>query len=176
MSTMKPQAPTIDVRLVVAAACLVAAIFIVDLYLPLGVAVPMAYVVPVLLSLWLADRRFTIVAAAVGTLLTVAGIFNSPKGGVLWIALVNRGLAITVIWTTAALVLLHKQAQEDIKTLRGWLAMCASCKKIRDDEGFWQGLEHYVEEHSQVLFTHSLCPACTQKWYPELYPQLVERH
>ena len=165
-----------DTGLVAAAIALTAVVFVGDLYLPLGVAVPMVYVGPILISLWLPHRLFTIGAAAAGTLLTLIGFFISPAGGVAWMVLANRSLAVAVMWMTAGLVLLHKQAKEDIKTLRGWIAMCASCKKIRDDQGFWQGLEQYVEEHSQVLFTHSLCPSCTRKWYPELYPELVERH
>ena len=56
----------------------------------------------------------------------------------------------------------------DIKTLRGLLPICASCKKIRDDSGYWQHLEHYVSEHSEAQFSHSLCPECIAKLYPEL--------
>lgn len=173
---MKPPQDTIDGRVVAVAVVLATAIFATDLVLPLGVAVPMAYVGPVLMSLWVPSRLFTFGAAGVGTLLTLVGFFTSDPGGPHWMILANRGLAVAVIWMTAVMVLVHKQARQEIKTLRGWLAVCASCKKIRDDQGFWQGLEHYIEEHSDVLFTHSLCPSCTEKWYPELFPQLVERH
>lgn len=77
--------------------------------------------------------------------------------------ILNRLLAVLIIWVTALLILRHKQAREAIKTLREMVPVCASCKKIRDDKGFWNGLEKYVEEHSEVLFTYSLCPACEQK-------------
>jgi len=151
--------------------------FGVDLTLPLGVAVPMAYVGPVLLTLWLSRHSDTLAAAAVSTVLTVCGALASPpEDAVLWIGVVNRSLAVAIVWTTAALVLLHKRAAEDINMLRRWLPVCASCKKIRDDQGFWKGLEEFVEQHSDVLFTHSLCPVCTDKWYPELHPELFERH
>jgi hypothetical protein len=176
METMKAPTQTVDVRLIAGSVVLAAVIFTADLLLPLGVAVPMAYVGPVLMSLWVHQLRFTVLAASVGTILTIIGYFGSPSAGPLWIVLTNRSLAILMIWMTAVIVLLYKRTQEEIKTLRGWLAICASCKKIRDDQGFWNGLEIYVEEHSEVLFTHSLCPSCTQKWYPELYPELVERH
>jgi len=151
-------------------------IFAVDLTLPLGIALPLAYVGPVLVTLWLARHSDTLVAAAVSTVFTVVGALASPEGGVLWIGAVNRSLAVAIVWTTAALVLLHKRAAEDINMLRHWLPVCASCKKIRDDQGFWQGLEEFVEQHSDVLITHSLCPACMEKWYPELHPELIERH
>lgn len=176
MHMMKSPSRMTDIRLVAVAVGLAALIFAADLYLPQGIAVPMVYVGPILISLWLPHRLFTLGAAAIATLLTLVGFLASTPGASIWMVVMNRSLAVAVIWMTAVLVLLHSQAREDIKTLRGWIAMCASCKKIRDDQGFWKGLERYVEEHSQVLFTHSLCPSCTQKWYPELYPQLVERH
>jgi hypothetical protein len=43
--------------------------------------------------------------------------------------------------------------------------ICSSCKKIRDDEGFWQQVESYVEQHTQASFTHSMCPDCLKEHY-----------
>jgi hypothetical protein len=60
-----------------------------------------------------------------------------------------------------------EKAQKEIKALRGILPICASCKKIRDDEGYWQQVELYIGEHSEALFTHSLCPDCLPKYFPE---------
>jgi PAS domain S-box-containing protein len=56
-----------------------------------------------------------------------------------------------------------------VKTLRGLLPICAHCKKIRDDEGYWNQLEAYIQEHSEVEFTHGICPECTKKLYPTLF-------
>jgi uncharacterized PurR-regulated membrane protein YhhQ (DUF165 family) len=56
----------------------------------------------------------------------------------------------------------------EVKTLRGFLPICANCKKIRDDEGYWQQIEQYVEEHSEAVFSHGLCPDCADLLYPEL--------
>ncbi len=61
-----------------------------------------------------------------------------------------------------------RQTIEQIKTLSGLLPMCASCKKIRDDDGYWQRLEVYFQTHTDVQFTHGLCPACARELYPEL--------
>jgi hypothetical protein len=58
-----------------------------------------------------------------------------------------------------------KIAMLNIKTLSGLLPICASCKKIRDDNGYWRQIEKYVTEHSQVAFSHGLCPACSDKIY-----------
>lgn len=59
-------------------------------------------------------------------------------------------------------------AVSQIRTLRGLLPICASCKRIRDDSGYWQQIESYVRDHSEAEFSHSICPACIDKLYPEL--------
>ncbi len=58
----------------------------------------------------------------------------------------------------------------DIKTLRGLLPICASCKKIRDDKGSWSGLERYITDHTDAQFSHDICPDCMRKLYPDLAP------
>lgn len=62
-----------------------------------------------------------------------------------------------------------KAAMANIKTLKGLLPICASCKKIRNDQGYWQKVEVYIEDHSEVAFSHSVCPECARKPYPECY-------
>ena len=54
-----------------------------------------------------------------------------------------------------------------VKTLAGLLPICASCKKIRDDNGYWQQVETYIQQHSEADFTHGICPECAQRLYPE---------
>jgi len=66
---------------------------------------------------------------------------------------------------------LIQQLQEslsEIKTLTGLLPMCAHCKKIRDDKGYWEKVEVYIEDHSEAEFSHGICPDCIKKLYPEL--------
>lgn len=58
------------------------------------------------------------------------------------------------------------QALERITTLQGLLPICASCKKIRDDGGYWHQVEAYVEQHSEAEFSHGLCPECAKSLYP----------
>jgi PAS domain S-box-containing protein len=62
-----------------------------------------------------------------------------------------------------------QEAVANIKTLRGMLPICASCKKIRDDKGYWTQIEAYVSKHSEAEFTHGICPECAKKLYPEYY-------
>ena len=62
----------------------------------------------------------------------------------------------------------RRVAEKEIHTLRGLLPICASCKKIRDDSGYWQQLEVYLGSHSELRFSHGLCPECRKKLYPDL--------
>jgi hypothetical protein len=61
-----------------------------------------------------------------------------------------------------------QNALSEIKTLRGIVPICASCKKIRDDEGYWHQVESYVRDHSEAEFSHSICPDCAKNLYPDL--------
>ncbi len=61
-----------------------------------------------------------------------------------------------------------RRALAEIKTLRGIIPICAGCKKIRDDQGFWQQVEVYVRDHSEAQFSHGLCLDCAKKLYPDL--------
>ena len=61
-----------------------------------------------------------------------------------------------------------------IKVLSGFLPICASCKNIRDDKGYWNQIEVYVRDHSEAEFTHSICPACARKLYPDLKGDVTE--
>jgi hypothetical protein len=65
--------------------------------------------------------------------------------------------------------LLIQSRDSEIKKLRGLLPICSSCKKIRDDHGYWQQIEEYIRQHSGAKFTHGLCPACANKLYPDLF-------
>lgn len=58
-----------------------------------------------------------------------------------------------------------KQALSDVTVLSGLLPICSSCKKVRDDQGYWNQIESYVAEHSQAKFSHGMCPECSDKLY-----------
>lgn len=67
-----------------------------------------------------------------------------------------------------------KEALANIKTLKGLLPICAWCKKIRDDKGYWTKVETYIREHSDALFTHGICPGCLKKVSPETYEEVFK--
>ncbi|MDA8132445.1 MAG: GAF domain-containing protein [Elusimicrobia bacterium] len=58
-----------------------------------------------------------------------------------------------------------EESLKEVRTLQGLIPICAQCKKIRDDKGFWQKVETYLEGHSQARFTHGLCEDCMEKLY-----------
>jgi len=68
-----------------------------------------------------------------------------------------------------------QHALGSIRTLKGMLPICSSCKKIRDDEGYWNQIEAYVSEHSEAEFTHGICPDCLRKLYPDVEQEAGER-
>ena len=68
-----------------------------------------------------------------------------------------------------------EDALSHIRTLQGLLPICMHCHRIRTDEESWQRLESYIEEHSEAAFSHSLCPECLEKYYPEKDPEEENR-
>jgi PAS domain S-box-containing protein len=64
-----------------------------------------------------------------------------------------------------------QQALAEVRTLRGFVPICASCKKIRDDKGYWNEVEKYVSDHTEAKFSHGICPDCMEKVYPEYKKQ-----
>jgi response regulator RpfG family c-di-GMP phosphodiesterase len=61
-----------------------------------------------------------------------------------------------------------QEALAEIKTLKGFIPICASCKKIRDDEGYWNQLEAYISKHTDAVFSHGICPDCAEKFRSEI--------
>ncbi len=66
-----------------------------------------------------------------------------------------------------------EDALEHIKILRGILPICAQCKRIRNDKGYWEQVEHYICQHSEAGFSHGICPDCLRKDYPELADEVL---
>jgi hypothetical protein len=103
----------------------------------------------------LAQDRPYVVAALLVVCVTVFMVIMNTEA--------NRNL-VDRLRTAAAL----EDALANVKTLRGLLPICASCKRIRDDRGYWSQIEVYVRTHSEADFSHSLCPDCARRLYPDL--------
>lgn len=164
-----------ETRLIVLASVIAITIFAIDLAIPLGIALPMSYVALVLIALWSDQKWVTVTFAGGGMLLTVIGFLFSSSGSSS-LGLINRGLAILVIAACAYLILRTQHARQELHTLHRFLSMCASCRRIKDEHGGWSGLEQYIEQRMDLLFSHSMCPLCVEKWYPDLYPELQLRY
>jgi len=68
-----------------------------------------------------------------------------------------------------------QEAMNQVKTLNGLLPICANCKKIRDDQGYWHNVEEYIQKHSEADFTHGICPECMEKYYPDIAAKVKSR-
>ncbi|MDP6688827.1 MAG: PAS domain S-box protein, partial [Alphaproteobacteria bacterium] len=112
-------------KIIIAAAILAALVLAFDLALPLGVAGGVPYVAVVLLGIWLHQRRTVIAFAVLTSMLTVLGYFLSPNGGIEWVVLTNRGLALFAIWSAALLVVLYKRAELDLRQSENLQAIIA---------------------------------------------------
>jgi CheY-like chemotaxis protein len=64
-----------------------------------------------------------------------------------------------------------ERALAEVKVLRGLIPICAGCKKIRNDQGYWQQIEEYIQDHSEAAFSHGLCLPCAKRLYPGVYPE-----
>jgi hypothetical protein len=164
-----------DGKIIIICLFLAVAIFILDSLIPLGVAGGNSYIVVVLISLWAERKKLPVYMAIAGSILITIGFYSSPPGGELWKVLANRALALLAVWVVAILSVQRRtlyeekeKALQDVKVLRGFLPICASCKKIRDDQGYWNQIESYIRDHSEAEFSHGICPDCTKKLYPDL--------
>ncbi|MBT8136369.1 MAG: diguanylate cyclase [Gammaproteobacteria bacterium] len=93
---------------------IMAAVFTLDLLLPLGVAAGVPYVIAVLVSVWAPEWKVTVATAVIATALTILGYFASEPAGIQWMVLVNRGLAIGVIWISAYLLIQRKRTTKEL--------------------------------------------------------------
>ena len=65
------------------------------------------------------------------------------------------------------------EAQVDVKTLSGLLPICAHCKKIRNDSGYWERIDSYISKHSEAQFSHGICSECLENHHPEIHDHLI---
>jgi PAS domain S-box-containing protein len=92
------------------------------------------------------------------------GRFNGTRGS-------NRDITMRKLsdQERERLIIELQEALAQVKTLSGMLPICASCKKIRDDQGYWKQIEAYISEHSEAEFSHGICPDCADKIYGKYY-------
>jgi hypothetical protein len=154
------------------------AVAVVDYVTGDEINVVFLYIVPLAIASWKLSGREAVVAAFVCTTAWLAEIliYNHPFPHPLipyWNALMLLGIFLTVVLTLSSLKKSFAEqrrlidelqsALTNVKMLRGLLPICSWCKRIRDDKGYWQAVETYLEGHSQAAFTHGICPECLRK-------------
>jgi hypothetical protein len=155
--------------------------------LALGLAVALDRLTPLGVADWMAEASIVWLAsvwgsagemravAGVGSAAMLFGLWNSPNPYIpVWIDVVNRVMAIGIIWivvhTASSRLIAQEVARKttaQLKVLQGLLPICACCKAIRTQTGDWRKLESYLSENSEVIFTHTYCPPCAAKLYPK---------
>jgi len=154
---------------------LVGAVTLLDVVTGDEVAVSSLCLLPVSLASWTAGRTAGLLVSAVcaGSLLGV-DLRSGCQYGRAFIPFWNGAIVLSFFVVVALLVSSRRRledAQEarlqkaiaSVKTLRGLIPVCAWCKKIRDDRGYWNEVEAYVAAHSEADFTHGMCPDCAAK-------------
>jgi len=100
----------------------------------------------------------------------VASPLKDKKGNILYV--IEEIQDVTDLLKTMNIAL---DMSAEIKTLKHILPICANCKKIRTDTGYWKNVEEYIEEHSPSMLSHGICPDCSKKLYPDLSRKGKER-
>ncbi len=91
--------------------------------------------------------------------------------GISWARIVD--CKIVENWNNWNMSYLFRQLLSEVKTLRGILPLCSFCKKVRDDKGYWEQVDVYIHKYSEADVSHSVCPECMKKNYPEVYASIL---
>jgi hypothetical protein len=141
------------------------------------------YLLPIGLMFWFihpaAGGIMAILSALVWPVIHLFGWGGYPETDIpFWDAFVKLGFYVVFLIALSRIrkgIQKEKQINEElthalreVKQLSGLLPICASCKKIRDDKGYWTILEAYIQDHSKAQFSHGICPDCVKKLYPEM--------
>ena len=148
------------------------------------------YFLPILLLAWGDERSASIIAAGACAALWLAVEWTAGRPYSSYLFLIWNALIRLVAFVAFAAVLSRlravfdreklltaslQQTLDEIRELKGLLPICASCKSIRNDDGYWETIEQYVRAHSKADFSHGICPECFQKLYPEIHARKVAR-
>jgi len=138
------------------------------------------YFVPIAIAAWKVGSTSSYLVSILSSIIwLLSDIYSSHSYSSVFLAIWNtaiRLLSFLIIAYTMSkirfLLTEERKLSKDlrdalvqIKTLSGLIPICASCKKIRDDKGYWNQLETYIQEHSQAEFSHGICPDCMKKLY-----------
>jgi PAS domain S-box-containing protein len=120
---------------------------------------------------WTGDIRFVRKDGSKGVSRTIVAPLLDQEGRATALMGVNRDITeqMRASQEREDLIDQLQEALAHVKTLSGLLPICSSCKRVRDDQGYWHQVESYVRDHSEAEFSHSICPDCATRLYPDLY-------
>ncbi len=162
---------------------LISVIGIIDYVTGIEFALFLFYYIPISISAWYVNRNWALfnsfLSALIWTAIDMLLQHNYPhwslviwNGGIRFISYITIAMGLSIIRrlleTEKQLTRNLQKNLEEIKILKGFLPICASCKNIRNDRGYWEQIEHYIASRSEAEFTHTLCPDCTKKLYPDI--------
>ena len=147
------------------------------------------YFIPVSIAAWKSGSRWSAAMAVICAVTwgAVDTLSNHPYSNHLYMYW-NAAIRLIAFLTFAlALSKLHRLLREqrvlvkdltlaldEVKQLKGFIPICASCKKIRNDKGYWEQIEKYISDRSDAEFTHGICPECIEKLYPKAWEEMVK--
>lgn len=154
------------------------AVFIMGLFLPIGVALLALYTSIILMMLWSPHRYAALWLAGGATVLLLVALSFSPDDRFTVGVMIDKAFTLFTLWVMAVFSYLHKQRDSvseqlvrdlanglaNVKTLRGLVPICISCKKVRDEHDRWHGIETYLEAHSEATTSRVVCPECRRTW------------
>jgi PAS domain S-box-containing protein len=144
---------------------LVAVIFICDIYTPLGIADGILYDIPLLMTLWLPSKRSTLLMAASASLLVIVGGYLSPHSAVVvWMALVNRIMALLVIWSVALLVLQRKEVEAKLRRSESGLAEAQALAHLGNWD--WNIVSNALDWSDEIYRVFGIEPHAFDASYP----------
>jgi hypothetical protein len=141
------------------------------------------YFLPMICSGWFSTRpAFIATAAFAAAIWILVDWLAFLRYSSLWLGVWDAGMRMTALVTVGGIVhrirtLFEEQRRlsaelqnnlRQVKELSGLLPICAGCKKIRNDAGYWEQIEAYLSQHSKAQFSHGLCPECLHRLYPEI--------
>lgn len=146
-------------------------ILIIDYRLGPFIQFPLLFILPVILASWYISKWWGVFYAI---LLPIVRFYFTIIWLVPWTtfesainALIRISVLMILAYLTAKVSSQTKKLEKEVKMLEGLLPICSTCKKIRNNNNIWQPIEDYIIGHSDISFTHGICPDCMQKYYPD---------
>ncbi|MFC1837706.1 hypothetical protein ACFLYW_03395 [Thermodesulfobacteriota bacterium] len=122
------------------------------------------------------SQKFSSTKTEASTFILTARSFKNADGKLLGVVTSFQNITKRIKAENAKAELIDElqKALDRVHLLGGLLPICASCKKIRDDRGYWNQIETYIRDHSEAEFSHGICPDCAQELYPEFYEKVAK--